>query len=312
MPTSDEVTRRAVTGKAALTHRFRAIPACGLMLLAALDPALASSAPSATRAPFTRVASLNLCTDILASQWQPDSLISLSPLAGDRALFSGIRPPQALISATDAESIAALKPDLLIADSFGQAQSLNALQGLGYELYRLPALTDFASALHRQAALATTLGITRGEVKQRLAPIEQQLQSLIPQGQQRRAIVLQNGGWIPGTGGLEDDLLRRTGLVDARPADSRGWQKADAERIISLSPEVLILLTSPESGPGLGQSWLKQDWIRRGHWQQIPLNEAGLGCGDQRAFDTLWRLNHILGESLQHQPIAETTGNSSP
>ncbi len=203
-----------------------------------------------TRAPEApsqnlRLVSLNPCSDaVLAEVADPAQIAALSHYSRDPAASSmDLELARRLPSTTGSvEELAALRPDLVIADPYLPVATASALADLGIPVARLPIATSVAESREQVRTIARLAGQgPRGEAL--VARIDAALLRAAPQTGQRpvSAVVWQSGGIVPGDGTLVAELLRRTGFGSLSAA--RGMRQADylpLEVMLSDPPQVIL------------------------------------------------------------------------
>jgi iron complex transport system substrate-binding protein len=197
------------------------------------------------------VVSLNPCLDAI--------LVHVADRAQIAALSHYARDPQtspiAAIAATypvvneTAEEVIALSPDLVLAGFHNSPATRNALSRLGVhvETFRVPETVDASIAQIR--AIARLVGQrARGEAL--VGEVEAALAAAAPHDKRRpTALIFQPNGLTPGAGTLTDDMLERTGFINA--ASRYGldkWQNVSLEKLIANPPDVLL---AGEVAPGV-------------------------------------------------------------
>ncbi|WP_305856653.1 ABC transporter substrate-binding protein [Balneatrix alpica] len=265
-------------------------PAGCLASLLLLLPLLASASSVAP----ARVVSIHQCSDRLALQLaSPSQLQALSYLSADEAKARQLPTLHA-----GADEVAWLQPDLVLADSFSSPHTLSLLRQLNIPVHRLNWVSNFADIAPRLRALGQALGQHQAG-QQQAQQLEERLQQLRPQGQQRQTLLISQGGWTPATDTLSGDLLQRLQLRDARGPGQHGWQRLTLEQIWRLQPQLIIVLEDDSPLPSLGAPYWQLASLSRGPWQLLRLPGTGLSCAEPSALHTLERLNLLL-EKLPH------------
>jgi iron complex transport system substrate-binding protein len=201
-------------------------------------------APAAGGARPT-IVSLNPCSDaILAEVAAPGQLLAIShfshdPLSSSMGLAAARRFPAV---AGSVEEIAQLSPDVVVADIFLPATTLQGLRDLGIRVVSI----GMASSVEASTAQVRELaGVAqqRAAGERLIARIEQALANAAPAAGVARApaIVWESGGIVAGDETLIADLLRRTGFVNA--AAARGLGQAEylpLEAMVADPPRVIL------------------------------------------------------------------------
>jgi iron complex transport system substrate-binding protein len=120
------------------------------------------------------------------------------------------------------EEIVALRPDVVVADSFLQPAAMQALERMGLRLVRLGITDSVATSRAQVRELARLAGHPeRGE--RLVAKIDRALAAARPlDAKPVSAIVWQGGGLVPGDKTLIAELLGRTGFINAAAARGLG------------------------------------------------------------------------------------------
>ncbi len=232
----------------------------GLVAIAlALAPALpAMAAPE-------RVVSLNLCTDQMLVLLAPEKIAALSRLARDPALsyvadraaaYPAVRPY--------AETVLALKPDLVLAGSFGAQATLALLERQGIQVLRVGLPRDFAQIRAEIRTLAAALGVPeRGEAL--IADMDARLASVRPpSGRRLRALAWEPRGYTPGPGSLSHAVLEAAGLDDMATGRHVGLEQ------LLLHPPDLLVTPPPARFPSLATDLLHHPATRGIPRREIP------------------------------------------
>ena len=264
----------------------------GMLALAAC--ARAPAQPEPVEGP--RLVSLNPCSDaVLAEVADPAQILALSHYSRDPAASSmDLALARRLPSTTgSAEELAALRPDLVIADPYLPPATAAALAGLGIPVVRLPIATSVAQSREQVRKLAGLAGQSeRGEAL--AARIDAALERAAPPAGHAAisAVVWQAGGIVPGEGSLIADLLRRTGFRSLSAA--RGMRQAD------YLPLEVMLADPPQVILAAGNARAQEDRLL-GHpalaalkdTRRVRLDPALLWCGGPTIVRAAERLREI-------------------
>jgi len=158
---------------------------------------------------YSRVVSLNLCTDDLIEALAPQKILALSPLSHDPAL--AVHTDAFPIVHPDAEEILALKPDLILAAPYGAGAALAILLSRGIPVWRTRMPQDFAAI----ATETLQLGALLGEPARARALVLQMAQTLaaIPHQNRGTALIFEARGYVDQPGSLGDAVLRASGWI---------------------------------------------------------------------------------------------------
>jgi iron complex transport system substrate-binding protein len=227
----------------------RAAAILGAVVLSGCSAHPAAPRENVTSGALPRIASTNPCSDaILAEVTAPGQLVAVSPYSRDPAQSSmDVALAQRLPAASGVESVAAVRPDLVIGTTFdgAAARGAYARMGIAYESVGI-ALTvaDSIAQVRRLAALARQPA--RGEAL--VARIKAAVGGPAPSPVS--AIVWQGGGLVAGDGTLVADLMRRNGFANAVAARGLGQGSVlGLERLVADPPQV-VLVASRARGAG--------------------------------------------------------------
>lgn len=209
-------------------------------------------APAAGAPGRPSIVSLNPCSDaILAEVAAPGQLRAVSHYSHDPASSSmGVAAARRYPAVSGSvEEIASLSPDLVVADVFAPAPTVQALKDLGIQVVTIGSVGGVASSEAQVRQLAAVAGnVEAGE--RLVGRIEAALRSAAPPPGARAisALVWESGGIVAGDATLIADLLRRTGFVNA--AATRGLRQAEylpLEAMLVEPPEVILATGNPHS-----------------------------------------------------------------
>jgi iron complex transport system substrate-binding protein len=196
---------------------------------------------------YQRIVSTNLVTDhLLVELCEPTRILAVSTAATARkrdgyryrgmTTVDGFGPPEAMV---------ALRPDLVLTNSFGAPGSAERLRGAGIEVFDLGELRGESSLGYIVSSLGLLLG--DGERSQRL------LQGF---GSRMRAVSARLGTRKPlralylstlgpdlqgGTSGTSyHDIMVAAGLVDVAAESYRDWPAYSSEQVLALRPDIIV------------------------------------------------------------------------
>ncbi|MEW9855868.1 ABC transporter substrate-binding protein [Novosphingobium sp. M1R2S20] len=189
--------------------------------------------------------SLNPCSDAtLAEVAAPGQLLAVSHYSLDPAASSmGVAAAERFGAVSGSvEEIAALQPDMVVADIFLPPATRQALEDLGIRVVSIGATDSVETSKAQIRQLAEETGNSE-QGEDLISKIEHALASSAPQrgAAPIPAIVWQSGGIVAGDSTLVADLLRRTGFING--AAARGLRQADylpLEAVLADPPEVVI------------------------------------------------------------------------
>ena len=181
-------------------------------LLAALPFAASSGA-----AP-ERIVSINMCADqLLLALADPDQIVDLSPYAANPTMsFMADKAAQYRHDAAQAETVVALRPDVVLAGSFNDPATLGILTRLGYRIERIDAANSIDELIAQIRQVAALTGHPdRGAAL--IAQIEAARQAAVTAALGRlhpTAVVYQRRGYVTGGDTLTGELLSIAGFTN--------------------------------------------------------------------------------------------------
>lgn len=196
------------------------------------------------------IVSLNPCSDAtLAQIAAPGQLLAVSHYSHDPASSSmGVDAGRRYPAVSGAvEEIAALRPDMVVADPFLSPATRQALVDLGIEVVTIGTTDSVKTSEEQVRELAQVSGnVAQGE--RLIRDIRDALAGASPRAGAvpLSAIVWESGGIVAGDATLVADLLRHTGFVNATAA--RGLGQADylpLEAMLADPPQVILTAGDP-------------------------------------------------------------------
>jgi iron complex transport system substrate-binding protein len=196
---------------------------------------------------YTRIVSTNLVTDrLLLDLAEPDRILAFSRAAAERPqdgyryagkpIVDGFGPVEALI---------ALRPDLVLTNSFGTPGRSAKLRSAGIEVFDLGELRGVSSLVSAAKTLGELLG--QPERGQNFARSFVQRMNSVASGlagrPRKTAIFLSMiGNQVQGgtTGTALHDVLTAGGLLDVAAARYRDWPAYSAEQLLDLAPDLIV------------------------------------------------------------------------
>ncbi len=191
-----------------------------------------------------RVASINLCSDqYLLALAKPEQVVSVTALARN-ALRSAESDAAAgfPVNHGSAEEIAALKPDLVMADGFSDPATLALLRHLHIPVLVLDDPRDFAGIVQNVRRAALALGdAAKGEAV--IARMESTLGPRSGAVSGRPVVaVLEPGGYTQGTGTLIDEAIFRAGGEGlGRRLGIAGYASLPLERLVAQKVDLMVV-----------------------------------------------------------------------
>jgi iron complex transport system substrate-binding protein len=215
---------------------------------------------------YSRVVSLNLCTDDLLVALAPEKIAALSPLSRDPAL--AVRIGTFPIVHTDAEAVLHTHPDMILAADYGATATLAILQSRGIPIWRTKLPQNFDGIAAETLALGALLGVP-ARARALVAQMRQTLASLPPRDR-GTALIFEARGYVDQPGSLGDAVLRAAGYHN----QAHGM-RLDLESLIDAPPDLLVTQRRP-SFPSLATDLL--DHPALAHLRHRTLDATLLIC----------------------------------
>ncbi len=210
-------------------------------LLAALPHGAFADAPQ-------RIVSINMCADeLLLALADPDQIVALSPYAADPAMsFLADEAAKHRHDAAQAETVVALRPDLVLAGSFNDPATLGMLTRLGYRVERVDAANSIDESI---AEIRKVAGLTghpeRGAAL--IARIEAARDAALAAARGRphpTAVVYQRRGYVTGGDTLTGELLSIAGFTnDGGRLAGRTGGFVPLEKMVVARPDIIVVAT---------------------------------------------------------------------
>lgn len=290
-----------------------------LAMVKARDVIAASGETSPAGAGGTpqRVVSLNPCLDAILLEVADDAQITaLSHFSHDPEQTSfALEARRFPVTYETAEEILLLKPDLVLASVHTAPATRRALERMKIPLalFGVPATVEESLAQIRD--VAERVGQPeRGETL--IRRIEAALGDLEPKetGEPVPALILQPGGFSPGHGTLQDDLLARAGMrnVSARYGVNF-WGIVRLEQLAVDPPRLLLTGGSGASALAGGDRLLGHPILRRLEGQVVvsPYPRPLLYCGGPTLIEAARYLREAQLKLHGQKPARPTLGHAS-
>ncbi|WP_430444619.1 ABC transporter substrate-binding protein [Sphingorhabdus contaminans] len=232
------------------------------------------------------IVSNNPCIDaILAEIAAPGQVAAVSVYSHDAdsasAPLAWARQYPAL--GTGAEDILAAKPRLVLTGNLASTGTNAALAKAGIKVVAV----GVAATLDEDVAQVRQIAKAIGRVEAGEALVARMLESLdsaqsqVPQGEAPSAIIWQNGGFVAGTGTLQDELLRRHGFHNASASFGlQSWGVLPLESLIRNPPQFIFMPVAPE-GNADRELASRQKLLKHleGKTRIVPFRDQLLFCG---------------------------------
>lgn len=204
---------------------------------------------SAPDIPKGQIVSNNPCVDaVLAHIAAPGQVAAVSswshdPKSASAPLDWARRKP---VLGTTAEEVIAARPRLLLTGNLALGGTNAALQKAGIVLrgYGVPATVQ--ESITQVVDIGEAIG--RPSQAQALAQAISAAARPLSKASTQSAIIWQSGGFVPGKGTLQDELLRRAGFRNASLTYGlRQWDVLPMETLIRRPPDIIFM---PETASG--------------------------------------------------------------
>ncbi len=208
-----------------------------------IDP---SGIPQTLAAPPNRILSGVLASDeILTALVPPERLAAVTYLVDEPGLsdVAKLLPPGLPRIHAEAETMLALRPDLVVLASYTRAATVRLLVAAGIPVVRFQWYRSFADIMNSVRMLAAAVGADDNgarlvdDMRQRIADVEGRTQGLA-----RPRVLYYGGGYSAGEDTLIDAMITLAGGHNvARDVDLRGQGRLPLEVAVSLRPEVILV-----------------------------------------------------------------------
>lgn len=209
---------------------------------------LAAGAFAQPTAEPRRIASLNLCTDLLLLELVPrERIVSLSYWAADADLsYLAQQVGDIPLNHSLAEEIVPRQPDLVLAGQFSDTKVINLLRRMGYRVEVLDVPLTLAGMREHILAFGQLVNAPR-EAEIMAAELDRRLALVSARGrvdgdERPLAVVYGPQGVSPGRDTLMDDLLELAGFRNlAAELDIASYGTLSLEALVQAEPDLLIL-----------------------------------------------------------------------
>lgn len=215
-----------------------------------LAPAASVSAVSAQAAPLPRVMSLNLCADVyLMAFADKRQVLALTPQSRDANLSAFHMQAHAYpVSDGQIESIAALKPDLVIVSSYSDPLRNRLIDRLNIKVLVMDAADNFAAAQAEIRALGEAIGRAR-EAQTYADTLRRTLAAIQPVPHAPRLLALQRRNLTVGKGHILDEIITLAGASNIGRRGAGGAMKTVSLENALAAKADYILLTERSARP---------------------------------------------------------------
>lgn len=264
--------------------------------IAALPVTASAQAPQ-------RVVSMNVCTDQLAMLLAGEGqLLSVSFLAADQATSAMVEEAASYpLNHGLAEEIFLLKPDLVLAGTYGASASVAMLRRLGFRVETFDPESSFDDILANIRRVGRLLG--QEERAEALASeMEAELADLdaAPKLSERVAVYSANS-YTSGAGSLSDAVIEAAGLVNmSAELGIVGVAPLPLETLVMEEPDLILRGDSAYATPALAQQNFAHPAYRASvpPERQVSIPDASWICGGPFTLDAVRSLR-AAAERLQ-------------
>lgn len=261
-----------------------------------IDPA---GIPQTLAAPPNRILSAVLASDeTLAALVPPERLAGVTHLVDEPGLSEVARllPPDLPRIHAEAETMLALRPDLVVLASYTRATTVRLLVSAGAPVVRFQWYRSFADIMSSIRLLAAAVGADDtgawlvDDMRRRIADVEERTEGLA----RPRVLYDGGGGYSAGRDTLIDAMITLAGGHNvARDVGLQGQGRLPLEVAVSLRPEVILV---PE--------WERRTGGRRAAaflhhpvWAEVPAVQSGRVHGVKGAW--LSSVSHYSVKALE-------------
>lgn len=246
------------------------------------------------------IVSNNPCIDaILAEIAAPGQVAAVSVYSHDAdsasAPLNWARQYPAL--GTGAEDILAAKPRLVLTGNLASSGTNAALAKAGIKVVAVGVAATLEEDVAQVRHIAKAIGrVDAGEaLVARMLSAQGEARNPHPQDQAPSAIIWQNGGFVAGTGTLQDELLRRHAFRNASASFGlQSWGVLPLESLIRNPPQVIFMPVTPQ-GDADRELASRQKLLKHlgGKTRIVPFRDQLLFCGGP----TVIKVAQIFGDA---------------
>ena len=260
-----------------------------------IDP---SGTPQMLAGPPLRILSAVLASDeILTALVPPERLAGVTYLVDEPGVsdVAKLLPPGLPRIHAEAETILALRPDLVVLASYTRATAVRLLVSAGVPVMRFQWYRSFVDIMNSIRMLAAAVGADGNgarlvdDMRQRIAEVEGRTQGLA-----RPRVLYYGGGYSAGEDTLIDAMITLAGGHNvARDVDLRGQGRLPLEVAVSLRPEVILVSAwEPGAGDDSGAAF-----VHHPVWADVPAVREGRVYGIKGAW--LSSVSHYSVKALE-------------
>jgi len=261
-----------------------------------IDP---TGIPQTLAAPPNRILSGVLASDeILTALVPPERLAGVTYLVDEPGLsdVAKLLPPDLPRIHAEAETMLALRPDLVVLASYTRATTVRLLAAAGIPVLRFQWYRSFADIMDSIRMLAAAVGADDNgarlvdDMRRRIADVERRAQALA----RPRVLYYGGGGYSAGADTLIDAMITLAGGHNvARDVGLQGQARLPLEIAVSLRPEV-ILVSEWERVTGGNRA---AAFLHHPVWADVPAVREGRVHGIKGAW--LTSVSHYSVKALE-------------
>ncbi|MBD3804990.1 MAG: ABC transporter substrate-binding protein [Thioclava sp.] len=249
---------------------------------------------------------MNLCTDQLAlALADPDQIVSLSHFATDPTMSVSWKQAEDYpLNYGRAEEISILHPDLVLADTWSNPDTIRMLRTLGIEVEQLPPGTSLPEIRARIATTGELLGHPDRAAKM-LADFDARLAAIEKPAPGLRAAIIGPSGYGYGPRTLEGQILEMAGFSNVVSGPGLDWGgRLPLEDLVMDRPDLVVVGGSmKEQGTSRAQEVLAHPVLR-----DLPvvrgLRDATWTCGAPAMLTAVAELA-ALGRQIEKEKLTQ-------
>jgi iron complex transport system substrate-binding protein len=263
-----------------------------ILKVLAVTLALMASTPALSAGP--RIASINPCVDaILTRVADADQIVGISHYSQDPRSTS---ISMDVATSGTAEEIVVLQPDILMSGPHASPATMLALERMKIRVMKYPVPESVEQSLEQVRSVAAAVGHPdRGE------QLALQIDNAVARARSNddrsiTALIWQDGGMVPGTGTLSDQLLQLAGFSNmSAEYGLKKWDVLPIEYLLGNPPRLVLSISRSDAAgdrmlghPAIGK--LSKDVTFRSYPFQL------LSCAGPTIIDAVTRLAEIRRE----------------
>lgn len=277
---------------------------------AALFAALAATSSAWAEEPAgdvpQRVVSMNLCTDQLAlALADPSQIVSVSHFATDPSMSVHWKQAEDLpVNYGRAEEISILHPDLVLADTWSNPDTIRMLRTLGIRVEQLPPGTSLPEIRGRIETMGKLLGHP-GRAAKMLADFDARLAAIQTPAPGLKAAIIGPSGYGYGPRTLEGQILEMAGFQNVVSGPGLDWGgRLPLEDLVMDRPD-LVVVGGSQGGTGTSRA---QEVLAHPVLRDLPvvrgLRDASWTCGAPAMLNAVGQLA-TLGRKIEKEKLTQ-------